>query len=115
METKQTNKKLLVFKIIALVVYACLVGLILVEFIPILAQTDVNKQKISLAFFIVLILIIMGGIIAVINTIVSAIGLIVAIKDKARKKSNIIFFVIMTILPLLTEVAFFIATKLMLA
>ena len=109
---KSTSYKVL--KIISLLIYVVLLAFLLIEFIPIILETDIKKQKTMLVFFIMFILIIIGGIGAILNTIVSLIGLSLTIKNRKKedKKGSLIFFIIMTILPIFTEIIFFIACKL---
>ncbi len=109
---KRTSYKAL--KIISFIIYIALLTFLLCEFIPILTETDLSKQKTMLVFFILFILIIFGGIGAIVGTIVSLIGLLLTIKNrqKGEKKGQLIFFIIMTILPLFTELIFFIACEL---
>lgn len=109
---KSTSYKVL--KIISLLIYIVLFAFLLIEFIPIILETDIKKQKTMLVFFIMFILIIIGGIGAILNTIVSLIGLLLTIKNRKKedKKGSLIFFIIMTILPIFTEIIFFIACKL---
>jgi len=109
---KSTSYKVL--KIISLLIYIVLLAFLLIEFIPIILETDITKQKTMLVFFIMFILIIIGGIGAILNTIVSLIGLSLTIKNRKKEdnKGSLIFFIIMTILPIFTEIIFFIACKL---
>jgi len=109
---KSTSYKVL--KIISLLIYIVLLAFLLIEFIPIILETDITKQKTMLVFFIMFILIIIGGIGAILNTIVSLIGLSLTIKNRKKedKKGSLIFFIIMTILPIFTEIIFFIVCKL---
>ena len=109
---KSTSYKVL--KIISLLIYVVLLAFLLIEFIPIILETDIKKQKTMLVFFIMFILIIIGGIGAILNTIVSLIGLSLTIKNRKKEdnKGSLIFFIIMTILPIFTEIIFFIACKL---
>jgi len=109
---KSTSYKVL--KIISLLIYVVLLAFLLIEFIPIILETDITKQKTMLVFFIMFILIIIGGIGAILNTIVSLIGLSLTIKNRKKedKKGSLIFFIIMTILPIFTEIIFFIVCKL---
>jgi len=109
---KSTSYKVL--KIISLLIYVVLLAFLLIEFIPIILETDIKKQKTMLVFFIMFILIIIGGIGAILNTIVSLIGLSLTIKNRKKedKKGSLIFFIIMTILPIFTEIIFFIVCKL---
>jgi len=109
---KSTSYKVL--KIISLLIYVVLLAFLLIEFIPIILETDITKQKTMLVFFIMFILIIIGGIGAILNTIVSLIGLSLTIKNRKKEdnKGSLIFFIIMTILPIFTEIIFFIVCKL---
>jgi len=109
---KSTSYKVL--KIISLLIYVVLLAFLLIEFIPIILETDIKKQKTMLVFFIMFILIIIGGIGAILNTIVSLIGLSLTIKNRKKEdnKGSLIFFIIMTILPIFTEIIFFIVCKL---
>ena len=109
---KSTSYKVL--KIISLLIYIVLLAFLLIEFIPIILETDITKQKTMLVFFIMFILIIIGGIGAILNTIVSLIGLSLTIKNRKKEdnKGSLIFFIIMTILPIFTEIIFFIVCKL---
>ncbi len=109
---KHTSYKAL--KIISILLYVALLTFLLIEFIPILTETDLSKQKLMLAFFIMFILVIFGGIGAIVGTVVSLIGLLLTIKNrqKGENKGQLIFFIVMTVLPLFTELIFFIACEL---
>lgn len=113
---KSKNKKpnYLALKIISIIVYLALLCFLVVEFIPIIMQTDIADKKLMVATFIVFTLVIVGGIATIISTVISLIFLIVAIlnRKKDRTKAHLIFFTIMTILPLFTEIIFFIMCKL---
>ena len=113
LQTKKTGPKYLALKIVSIIVYLALLTFLLIEFIPILSQTDINNKKIMIAAFLVLILIIIGGIGAIVSTLISIVGLIIAIanRKKDQTKTHVIYFIIMSILPLLTEIIFFIACK----
>ena len=82
---KSTSYKVL--KIISLLIYIVLLAFLLVEFIPIILETDITKQKTMLVFFIMFILIIFGGIGAILNTILFlSVSIPMADKRQAKKQ-----------------------------
>ena len=101
--------KYTVLKVLSVIFYVALLAMLLIQFVPILNNQSEGAQTVGIIFFLLFILIIYGGIMTVISTIISGIGLILTIKNKNKgeKKGQLIFFIMMTVLPLITELIFY--------
>lgn len=121
LENKKT-KKFLALKIISAVIFSVVTALLVWWFLEVLSTplvsestngVTINERSLALAFFIVIGLIIVGGIGYSINLVLSITGIILSsinYKKRTTAKGSLIFFIIFTILPVLTEILFFLLT-----
>ena len=96
-------KSLIVFKILFSIFYGLVTAFLIWGLIDSLTSNNVG---ISLAFYIALCIIIIGSIGYIIAMIFSITGFIISIVKKIKKES--IIFIILTILPIITEGLFII-------
>lgn len=101
----EKNSKQLVWKILFLVVYLALTTFILIEYFGLMRVVGDTSYGLSVAVFLIVIVLIIGGIGYAISLVFGAIGLFLSI-SKHSGKGNIIFFSIATALPIITEGVF---------
>jgi hypothetical protein len=101
----EKKSKQLVWKILFLVAYLAITAFILIQYFELLSITDDPSHGLSVAVFLVVIVLIIGGIGYAISLVFGAIGLFLSI-SKHSGKGNIIFFSIATALPIVTEGVF---------
>lgn len=116
---KKTNR-LIVLRVLTAVVFAIVTALLLWWYIDVLSTPvvseptngiTINQRSLALAFFIVIGLIIVGGIGYVVNLGLAITGLIISsIKYKKQTTTigTLIYFIVFTALPILVEGIFFI-------
>lgn len=101
----EKTKKLVVLKIIISVLYVLVNALLLWEYLDIVSITDATNKGLSLAVYLVIIVLIIGNIGNLTAVTLSVIGLIISVA-KGYKKANVVFFVLGIVLPVLTEALF---------
>ena len=103
-KTVKAQKAVNVFKIISAVIYGLITLFLLITFFDTVFSNSENKG-LSLAVYLAIILIAVGGIAYVVNMAVTLIGFIItAVNIKnGIKKSNLVYFLIFTVLPIFTE------------
>ncbi|MBR1984081.1 MAG: hypothetical protein IKA12_05295 [Clostridia bacterium] len=101
----EKTKKLVVLKIIISVLYVLINALLLWEYLDIVSITDATNKGLSLAVYLVIIVLIIGNIGNLAAVTLSVIGLIISVA-KGYGKGNVVFFVLGIVLPVLTEALF---------
>lgn len=101
----EKKSKQLVWKILFLVAYLAITAFILIQYFELLSIADEPSHGLSLAVFLIVIVLIIGGIGYGVSLIFAVIGLILSIIKKSGK-GNVVFFSIATALPIITEGVF---------
>ena len=111
------SKAVLVFQIITAVLYAVLAVLLISSFFESVVFVDKNEPYVGvgIALYLVVFVIIFGGIGAIITALTSLVGLIVGLNKKKKgflvSKGKIAYFIVFIILPILTVLAIALLTK----
>lgn len=100
----KAQKAVNVFKIISAVIYGLITVFLLITFFDTVFSNSENKG-LSLAVYLAIILIAIGGIAYAVNMAVTLIGFIITALNikNGIKKSNLVYFLIFTVLPIFTE------------
>lgn len=100
------NKKVIgTLKVLFLVFYLSTTAMLLWQYLEILTITDVTSKGLSVAVYLIFFVLILGGIGNVMSIAISISGLFLS-KKRQLPKSNIRFFVLGIILPIITETIF---------
>jgi len=109
--TVERVKRVPIFlKVLSAVIYLVVTAFLIYGLIGCL---DDKKVKVSLAFYLTFSVIIFGSIGNIISTIVSLAGLIISIikRKNGGSMADVIYFIVMVILPALTEIVIILITK----
>lgn len=117
-ENKGKSKGVLIFQIITAILYLMLSFFLIYSFIDsVLIVENPDTHSLGVAVFFVIIVVIIGGIGAAINALVSLAGLMFAIFKRKKgfivSKGKIAYFIVFIVLPILTVLILGIITKLM--
>ncbi len=107
-------KKYTALKIISLIVWLITLAWLTYGAIDVAKISDTNSRGLSVAFYLTFSVIIFGGIGNVVSLIVSTVGAMIAgigYKQGTVKLSTLITFLILFVLPIITEVIFIIVAK----
>lgn len=110
-----SSGNLTVLKVVSIISYVAVLVLLILPLQSVLESAEVGglSEGISVALYLVLFVIIIGGIGCLISTVVSVVGLFVTLdkRQPGTKKGQIVFFSIMSLLPIITELAFYFGVK----
>ncbi|MBQ9756036.1 MAG: hypothetical protein IJV99_00385 [Clostridia bacterium] len=109
--TVERVKRVPIFlKVLSAIIYLVVTAFLIYGLIGCL---DDKKVKVSLAFYLTFSVIIFGSIGNIISTIVSLVGLIISIikRKNGGSMADVIYFIVMVILPALTEIVIILITK----
>lgn len=109
--------RLIVLRVISFIGYLALLFVLILPLISVTGETEGSlSHGLGLALYLIIFVLIGGGVCTLISTVCSVIGLFVTLdkREPGTKKGQIAFFIIMSLLPLVTEIAFYFVTKTML-
>lgn len=109
-EPRKNNKLLKAFKITYLIIYSLLTLFLILTYIDVMVNPS-DMQNLGIALYLVIFVLIIGGIGYAVSLIFAVTGLVISIKKKV-KKSTLAFYIVATALPVVTELAFIILSQL---
>ena len=109
-EPVKNNKLLKAFKITYLIIYSLLTLFLILTYIDVMVNPS-DMQNLGIALYLVIFVLIIGGIGYAVSLIFAVTGLVISIKKKV-KKSTLAFYIVATVLPVVTELAFILLSHL---
>lgn len=112
-QEKKSCCKMMPLKIILIILNILLIAFLTVEMFGFINQPDSNAKGIAIAAYLVFIVMAIGGISAIVMTVLSLIGLIITLvmRKKCPNNGQLIFFIVFTLLPFIIESAYFLIAK----